>query len=150
MRVLLLDNVRNIGKKYEVKEVADGYAHNFLIPRKLAQPATKEALQWLNMQKDILSKKAEEDLKTAQELASKLDDLEVTIPMKVGEEGQLFESITAAKIADRLKEIGYDVKKSQVKLEDPIKEVGEFSVKITFDHNLEAEVHLIVVEEGQQ
>ncbi|MBI2643970.1 MAG: 50S ribosomal protein L9 [Candidatus Wildermuthbacteria bacterium] len=147
MRVVLLSDIENIGKQFEIKEVADGYARNFLIPQGLVRPATKQTLQWLSMQKEIAEKKAEDALKQTQELASKLDDLEVSIPMKVGEEGQLFEAITAAKIADRLKEMGYDVKKNQVKIENPIKELGEFPVKIAFDHNLEAEISVIVTEE---
>ncbi len=147
MRVILLEDVENVGKKLEVKEVADGYARNFLIPRKLVQPATKRALEWLETQKEILAKKAEEELKTSQELASRLDDLEVAIAMKVGEEGQLFESVTNQKIAERLKEMGFDLKKNQINLEQPIKELGEFPVKIGLEHNLEAEIRVIVTEE---
>jgi len=147
MKVILLKDVPKIGKRFDVKEVAEGHARNFLIARNLAKPATPEALEWLNMQKELLETKAEEDLKGMQELASSLDDLEVPLPVKVGEEGQLFESINAQKVADRLKELGYNVKKSQLKLEEPIREVGEFPVKIELDHNLEAEIRLIITEE---
>lgn len=146
MKVILLQNVKNIGKKFEVKEVADGYARNFLFAKKLAQPATEEAMQWLEIQKEILTQKAETELKKTQDLASGLDDLEVTVPVKIGDEGQLFESITAQKIAERLKEMGFGVNKNQVKLEEPIKELGEFPVKISLDHNLEAEIRVIVAE----
>ena len=118
-----------------------------MIARGLAKNATKEALEWVQMQKEILSQKAEEDLKGIQDLASSLDTLEVSISVKVGEEGQLFESINAQKIFERLKEMGFGVKKNQVKLEEPIKEVGEFRVKIGLEHNLEAEIALIVTEE---
>ncbi|HEX9721983.1 MAG TPA: 50S ribosomal protein L9 [Candidatus Paceibacterota bacterium] len=147
MKVILLKDVPKIGKRFDVKEVAEGHARNFLLARNLAKVATPEALEWLHMQKELLEKKAEEDLKGMQELASSLDDLEVPLPVKVGEEGQLFESINAQKVADRLKELGYNVKKSQLKLEEPIKEVGEFPVKIELDHNLEAEIRLIITEE---
>jgi large subunit ribosomal protein L9 len=147
MKVIFLKDVEKIGKKFEVKEVAEGYARNFLLARNLAKPATPEALEWLEMQKDIVSQKQEEDLKTIQDIASSLDDLEVAMPVKVGDEGQLFESINAQKIADRLKEMGYGVKKNQIKLESSVKEVGEFPVKIVLEHNLEAEIHLIITEE---
>ena len=147
MKVILLKDVEDVGKKFEVKEVADGHARNFLIARGLAKNATKEALEWVQMQKEILSQKAEEDLKEIQDLASRLDTLEVSISVKVGEEGQLFESINAQKIFERLKEMGFGVKQNQVKLEEPIKEVGEFRVKIGLEHNLEAEIALIVTEE---
>lgn len=148
MKVILLKDVENVGKQFEIKEVADGHARNLLIPQGLVKPATKEALEWVEMQKDILSKKSEEELKGIQELASKLDDFELQIAMKVGDEGQLFEQLNSQKIADKLKELGFEVKKSQVKLEEPIKELGEFEVKLTFDHNLEAEIKVIVSEEA--
>jgi large subunit ribosomal protein L9 len=148
MKVILLQDVENTGKKFEVKEVADGHANNLLIPQGLAKPATKEALAWLETQKEIISKLAEEGLKKAQEVASSLDDLEVSIPMKVGEEGQLFESVNVQKIQDRLKEMGYEVAKNQIKLEQPIKDLGEFPVKVVFEHNLEATISVIVVEEA--
>ncbi len=147
MKVILLQSVDKIGKKFEVKEVADGYARNFLLARNLGKKATPEALEWLEMQRELISTKAEEELKNTQDLASSLDDLEVPILVKVGEEGQLFESINAQKIAERLKEMGHELKKNQIKLEDPIKETGEFLVKIALEHNLEAEIRVIITEE---
>ena len=147
MKVILLQDIEKVGGKFEIKEVADGYARNFLFARNLAKKATPEALEWLEMQKELLLKKAEEELKNTQDLASSLDDLEVPIAVKVGEEGQLFESINAQKIAERLKEMGKEVKKSQIKLENPLKETGEFLVKIVLEHNLEAELRVIITEE---
>lgn len=147
MKIILLQDVENLGKKYEVKEVKNGYARNFLLPQKLAKAATKKALQWLGDQKEAINKEAEEDLKLAQELASKLDGSEVAIAVKIGEEGQLFESINSQKISEKLKDMGFEVKKSQIKLEEPIKELGEFPIKILLDHNLEVEISLIISEE---
>lgn len=148
MKVVLLKDVENVGKQFEIREVADGHARNLLIPQGLVKLATKEALEWVEVQKEILAKQSEEELKGIQELATKLDDMEVNIAVKVGDEGQLFEQINAQKIADKLKEMGFEVKKNQVRLEEPIKELGEFEVKLTFDHNLEAEVKVIVSEEA--
>jgi len=147
MRIILLQDVENLGKKYEVKEVADGYARNFLIPKGLAKIATKENLKWLENQKEIEVKKAEEELKKVQEIATNIDGQEIIISVKVGEEGQLFESITSQKIYEKLKELGFEIKKSQIDLTEPIKELGEYPVKIKFEHNLEAEIKIIVVEE---
>lgn len=145
MKVVLLQDVERVGKKYQVKHVADGYARNYLIPNNLAKPATEEVLAWLEAQREILERKAEAELKKAQETASGLENAEVSIPVKVGEEGQLFESVGAQKIADALKGMGFDVKKSQIRLADPIKETGETSVKIVLEHNLEAEVRVVVL-----
>lgn len=144
MKVLFLQNVEDIGKKYEIKEVADGYARNFLLAKGLAKEATKETIEWVEAQKEVLAAKAEEELKVAQQTASSLDGQEIQITMKIGENGQLFEAINAQKVADHLKEMGFAVKKNQVQLEDPIKEVGEYPVKIKLEHNLEAEIQLIV------
>ncbi len=144
MKVILLQDVEDVGKKYEVKDVKDGHARNFLIPKKLAKAATPKALEWLESQKDVIEKEIEEGLKKTQELASRLDGVEVTIGLKVGDSGELFESVTAAKIADQLVKMGYEVKKSEVTLKDPIKEVGEYPVKINLDHNLEAEITVVI------
>ena len=147
MKVILLQDIPKLGKKFEVKEVADGHAQNQLIPEGLVKPATKEVLEWAEMQKELAGKAAEESLAKSQEMASQLDDMEVQLLMKVGEEGQLFEAVNAQKITDRLKEMGHDVKRSQVKLEAPLKELGEFPVKLSFEHNLEAEIRVIIAEQ---
>ena len=150
MRVILLQDIDKTGKKYEVKEVADGYARNFLIPQGLAKPATEKALKWLEAQKEVLKEKAEQDLKKIQDLATALDGQEIIIPVKVGEEKQLFEAIALPKIFEKLKEMGFEVKKTQIILTEPIKELGEFPVKIRFSHNLEVEIKVIVIEEKEE
>ncbi len=147
MKVILLQDVENLGKKYDVKDIKDGYAKNFLMPKNLAKPATKEALKWLESQKEIAEKKIEEDLKKNQEEAEKMDGLEVIIPVKIGDQGQLFEKINSQKISERLVEMGFVMKKNQVDLPEPIGEVGEYPAKIKFEHNLEAEIRVIISEE---
>ena len=147
MKVILLQDIENLGKKYEVKEVKSGYARNFLIPQGLVKPATKEALKWLEAQKKTEEAKAEEDLKKAQALASNIDGQELMISVKIGGKGELFEKINTQKISDSLKEIGFDVKKNQIELLEPIAELGEFPVRIKLPHNLEAEIKIIVVAE---
>lgn len=147
MRIILLQDIQNLGKKYEIKNIADGYARNFLLPKSLAKEATQEAIKWVEARKEIEAKKAEEELKKIQALASSVDGQEVIIPVKIGEEGQLFESINSQKIFDKLKEAGFEIKKAQIDLIEPIKELGEFPVKIKFEHNLEAEIKIIVTEE---
>ena len=147
MKVILLQDVEGLGKKYDLKEVKNGYARNFLLPEKLVRAATRQALKWLAGQKEIIETAAEEDLQRAQASASGLDGLELNIAMKIGDEGQLFESVNTKKIVEKLKEIGFEIKKSQVKLENPIKELGEFPVSISLDHNLEAEIKVIITAE---
>ena len=147
MKVILLEDIEKLGKKFDIKEVANGHALNFLIPKGMAKKVTKETLKWLNAQKEILAKKSEEELKKTQEFASSIDGQEIIIPVKLGEEGQLFESITSQKIVEKIKELGFEVKKTQIDLVEPIKELGEFPIKIKFEHNLEAEIKVIITEE---
>lgn len=146
MRIILLKDVEDLGKKLELKEVKDGYARNFLIPNGLAKQATKEVLKWLETQKEIQAKKDEEELKKIQKIASTIDGLEIIIPVKVGEKNQLFEKINTQKISEKLKEMGFDIKKEQIALDEPLKEIGEFPTKIKFEHNLEAEIKIIINE----
>ena len=149
MKVILLKDIEKLGKKYEVKEVADGYARNFLIRRGLAKPATEKLIKWAEEQRKLAIKKAQEQLKKVQKLASQLDGQEIEFVVKVGKQGELFESINQMKIAKKLKEMGFDIKKTQVELEKPIKEMGEFPVKVNLDQGLEAEIRVIVVSEEE-
>lgn len=150
MKIILLQDIEKLGKKYEIKEVADGYARNFLLPKNLAKLATKENLKWLKKQKELIAKKAEEELKRIESLVSKIDGLEIFIPVKVGEKGQLFESINNQRIVNELKKFDFEIEKEQIDLTQPFEELGEFSVKINFPHNLEAEIKIIITPEEKQ
>ncbi len=150
MKVILLKDIDKLGEKYEVKEVKDGYARNFLIPNKLAKLATKKNLEWLEKQKEIEEEKAEEELKQVQKKVASIDGQEIVFPVKIGENDQLYESITAQKVSEKLKELGFDITKNQIEIREPIKEIGEFPVKINFKHNLEAEIKLIITPEKEQ
>ncbi len=147
MKVILLKDVDKLGKRFEVKNVEKGYARNYLIPNDLARPATSEALEWLEIQKEIDRKREEGGLKETQALVAKTDGREINFSMKVGDKGQLFESLTVQKIKDALKEEGIEISKEQVQLKEPIKELGEFTVKVNFDHNLESSIKVIITEE---
>ncbi len=150
MKVVLLENIENIGKRYEIKEVADGYARNFLIPKGLAKLATDETIEWAN---DLLvaeNVKAADELEEVGETAANVEGMEVEILVKVGDKGQLFEKIDQKDIADKLKEMGFKVDKKQVLLDKPIEETGEFDVKINFAHNLESEIKVIVSPEPEE
>ncbi len=149
MKVILLEDMEKLGKKGEVKEVANGYARNFLIPNKKAVLATKEEIIKIEEQKALEAQKAEEELVQFQKIATQLDDLEVEISVKIGEEGKLFGAITANQISEKLKELGFKIKKEQIKLENPIKELGEYEANIDLPHNLEAKIKIIIVEKNK-
>ena len=150
MKVILMQDVDKIGKKFEIKSVADGYAKNFLIPKKLAQPATKNAEAWAKTQAEIAAKQTEIELKKTQEVASSMDGQEITVDVKTGDQDQLFEAVSAQKIADAMKKAGFTVDKDQVKIDQPIKDLGVFSVKIALPHNLEAEIKIEVVPQKEK
>ena len=147
MKVILLQDVDNLGKKNEVVLVKPGYARNFLFPKKIAIPATRTNLKKAEIEKEKKAKLDEEKLKEIQGAASKLDGVEVEIPVKIGEKSEVFGSVNKSRVSQALKEMGFEVKPTQINLEEPIKELGEFPIKVNFPHNLEAEIRVIIVEE---
>ncbi|AZT89946.1 50S ribosomal protein L9 [Caldicellulosiruptor changbaiensis] len=131
MKVVLLQDVKGLGKKDSIVEVNDGYARNYLIPRKLAAPLTEGLEKHIKEKKEAEQKKKEKELMLAKELADKLEKNYVIIKAKAGENGKLFGSITNKEIADEIKrQLGIDIDKKKVDLEDPIKQIGSYEVSI--------------------
>lgn len=145
MKVILLQNVPKLGKKYEVQEVADGYAVNYLIPNGLVKIADRNGLETAKKQREVMVKQAAEEFEQIGQMVHKMEGLEVEIVVKVGDKGQLFEKVSPQKIAARLKEMGYDILKEQVELSKTIDGIGEYEAKIVFEHNLESVIKIIVV-----
>lgn len=143
MRVILLQDIEHLGRKHDVKDVADGHARNFLLPRKLAKLATPTAIRKAEVMKKKLEAEAEAALKRTETLAGKVDGFELHITEKANETGTFFASITAAKIADALKENNFGVQKDHVILPEPIKEPGEYDVTLNLEHGLEAQIKVI-------
>lgn len=147
MKVIFLQDVPRVGRKYEVKQINDGYAMNFLLPRKLAQLATPHALAELDKrQKDIvLEKEVQEDLltKSMEEIKSKV----VEISAKADEKGHLFSGIHARELAEAMKkEHRIEMKEELIMLDKPIKELGEFEIPIKIG-NKKSSFKLIITEE---
>ena len=149
MKVILLKDIKTLGKEGDVKEVANGYARNFLLPKNLVKIVTKKALGELEREKKLEAKKAEEELKVIQEVVSQIDGQEIEISMKLKENGEIYGSVTPFKISQALKKKGFEVKKTQIGLKEPIKKLGEYPAMVNFDHGLEAEVKVIVIEEAK-
>jgi len=147
MKVILIKDIEKLGEKYDVKGISSGYARNYLIPKKLAVQCTDKLLKWAETKRGEQEKKAKEKLEKISNSISEIDGIEVEIRVKVGEEKQLFEKINKQKISETLKELGYNVKKTQIELEKPLQEIGEFPVKLKFPDSLEAEIKIIIVEE---
>ena len=131
MKVILLDNIKGVGKKDEIKNVSDGYARNFLFPKKLAVEANSENMSKLKAKQDANQYKKSQEKEEAQKQAEKLKNILLKIAVKSGENGRIFGSITSKEIADSLKEqYKIEVDKKKIDLKEPIKTLGSFNVSI--------------------
>ncbi len=131
MEVILLEDVKNIGKKGDVVKVKDGLGRNVLIKKGQAVEATGKNLNDLKLRKANDDKLAAENLAAAKELGAKIEKSEITVTIKVGEGGKTFGSVSSKEIAEEVKaQLGYDVDKKKVQLKEPIKSVGSFDVPI--------------------
>ncbi len=146
MKVLLGQDVKGTGKKGEIVEVSDGYARNFLFPRKMATPADSAAVNAANIQKSAAQHRKFTAGIKARESASQLEGKRVTIRAKVGENGKLFGAITGKEVAAALKEQqGLDLDKKKISI-DPIKTTGEYTAKASLFENVSATFTVIVTE----
>lgn len=143
MKVILLQKVVGLGDPDEIKEVAEGYANNYLFPRHLAVQASKQALSNLEAHRKKQAKEEERDLREQQSLAAKLDGLDLDFKEKANEKGLLYSAVTAQKVSEALQKVGHSVDKKQIILPQ-IKLVGEYKGKIKFRHGLEAEISITV------
>jgi len=150
MKVIFISDVESIGRQGEIKDVKDGLARNYLLPKKLAITATPGNLKiW--EQKSVALRKKEDKVKgEAEKFASKLNGVAIKIPVKVGEEEKIFGSVTSQSISDALGELGYEVSKKQIDLESPIKTLGTHEVTLKIHHDVAAVINVEVVEEGQE
>ena len=146
MKVVLNQNVENVGKAGEVKEVADGFARNFLISNGLAEPATKENMSKANILLRQSKKQEKNELELTQGTAEGIDGKEIIIKAKA-EGDKLFGSVDKAKIAEMLKEDGAQISEASIELDQPIKEIGEYPVKVNFSHGIEASIKVIIEKE---
>ncbi len=129
MKVVLLKDVKNKGKKGDVINVNDGYAQNFLIPGGYAVVANNSAVNEANQAKKANAYKEEQNIKNAKEIAEKLKNINVVVNVKAGANGKIFGSVTNKEVADELSKLGFEIDKKKIEL-DTIKNVGEYTAKI--------------------
>lgn len=149
MKVILIDDVNNIGKKGEIKEVKTGLARNYLIPKKLAIRANPGNIKIWEQRQQSLKNKDLNILDDAKTIASSLENVSISIPMKAGEEDKLFGSVTSQNISDSLKEKGYDIDKKDIILEEPIKSLGQHTVPIKLHTDVNVNISVEVIKEEQ-
>lgn len=148
MKVILLQDVKSLGKKGEIVNVNDGYARNFILPKKLGLEATGKNLNDLKLQKANEEKIAQRLLDEAKELCAKLEAGKVELKIKVGEGGRAFGSVSSKEISLAAKEqMGYDVDKKKIQLKDAIKTLGTHMVPVKLHPKVTAQLKVIVTEE---
>ena len=148
MKVILLDNIKGVGKKDEVINAADGYARNFLLPKKLAVEANAENMSKLNNKKEAASYKKDVEKQAAEELAKKIKGIMLKIKVKAGENGKIFGGVTSKEISDNLKaQYNFNIDKKKIELKDTIKTLGSFTVPIKLFEGVVAQLKLEVISE---
>jgi large subunit ribosomal protein L9 len=150
MKVFLREDVKNVGKIGEVVSVSDGYARNFLFPKKLAVEANTKNIKEFEHNKRVIQERAAKIKDASKATADNLSALTLEIKAKAGEEEKLFGSVTTMDIAEALKAHGFEIDKKRISLEEPIKRLGEYSVEIKIHPEVSATIKVQVVPESSE
>ncbi len=147
MKVILKEDIQDLGTMGDMVNVADGYGRNFLLPKKLAIPATKVNIKTVEHEKRLIKKRKGKILSEVTDIKNNLEKAEINIAAKVGENDKMFGSITSMDIEDKLKEIGFNIDRKSIMLDSPIKDLGIQTVKIKLHPEIIAEIKVDVVPE---
>lgn len=148
MEVILLEDVKNLGKKGEIVKINDGYARNFVLPKKLGIEANNKNLNDLKLQKANEERLALEKLQEAKILAVKIEEKPVTLSIKAGEDGKTFGSVSTKEIAQEVKrQLGFEIDKKKMVLDEPIKTLGTHIIKVKVHKEVTANLTVKVTEE---
>ncbi len=150
MKVALTKDIKELGKAGQIVNVAEGYARNYLLPRKLAVPADEGLVKTLDQRRKTLAVKGEKQLEQAKEIAVSLAEVDVTVTHKTGTGTKLYGSVTSQDIAEALlKQHKIDIDKRKIHIDDPIKSTGHFEVPVKLHHDVSAIIKVQVTAEGQ-
>ena len=147
MQLILLENVPSLGKAGDLVKVSDGYGRNYLIPQKKALLATEKSLKVIEHQKRQVQQRMDKTKKDAEKMAQQIEKLSCTFAKTVGESGKVFGSVTSMDIENYLKENGMEVDRKKISLEEPIKNLGMFTVPIKLHPEVAAHLKVWVVQE---
>ena len=148
MKVILLDNIKGVGKKDEIINASDGYARNYLLPKKLAIEATKENLGKLESKNEANKFKKQNEKNDAIEVANKLKELVLTIKVKAGENGKIFGGVTSKEISENLKEqYKIEIDKKKIEVKETIKNIGRFTINIKLYEGVNAKLTVNIIAE---
>jgi len=147
MEIILRQAVENLGKPGDVVKVKNGYARNYLLPHNLAYEATPGNLKRIQQERERLEAAESQRRGSAQEIATKLEQVSLTFSARVGEEGKLFGSVTASDIAQQLSQQGFEIEKRQIDLHEPIKSLGVYRVPVRLHADVKPEVRVWVIKQ---
>jgi large subunit ribosomal protein L9 len=148
MEIILREHVEHLGKRGEIVKVSDGYARNYLLPRKLALPATDGNKKHVERERKIMETRESEEKGQAEGIASRLSAIDIVIARRVGDTEQLYGSVTASDIADFIKAKGFEIDRRKLILPEPIKAVGEYNVPLKLHREVTVPLKVRVVKEG--
>ncbi|OGJ96466.1 MAG: 50S ribosomal protein L9 [Candidatus Raymondbacteria bacterium RifOxyC12_full_50_8] len=150
MEVILQKDVDRLGKAFDLVKVRDGYALNYLLPLKLAVLAAEGRKKRIELDRKTYERKQAQIMQSAQDIAKKLEELSVTISVKVGEGEKMYGSVTAQAIADKLAKEGYEIAKKDIRIKEPIRSIGVYNVPVKVHVTITAELKVWVVKEGEE
>ena len=148
MKVILKEDIEKLGSRGELVDVKDGFGRNYLIPQGKALLATQGAIKAYEEEQKRESEKQQLDIEKAQELANQLSNTSITIPVKAGEDGKLFGTVTNIHVADALKEKGFDLDRRKIKINEDVNALGEYSATVDVGPEISANVKLWVVNQS--
>lgn len=147
MKIILKKDVESVGSAGDLVNVSDGYARNFLIPRGLGIEASSRSMKALEDEMEVAARRVQKKKKAAQSMARQLEGVTCNISRKVGQQDKMFGSVTTKDIGNALREQGIEIDKRNILLEEPIKSLGEFSVKIKLESGVSADIKVVVAGE---
>jgi len=147
MKIILKEDIKKIGKMGQIVDVANGYARNYLVPKGLAVEASTKNLRSLEHERKIIQEKAKKLKDSAQDIASRISSMTLTIKAKAGEEEKLFGSVTTMDIAEALLNEGLEIDKKKISLEEPIKRLGSYSVQIKLHSDVSVPLNIQIIQE---
>jgi large subunit ribosomal protein L9 len=150
MKVILKQDVENVGRKGDIVKVAAGFGRNFLIPRKLALEVTTSNVKMIDIERQALKKKVDQERLSYQEIISKINQVTLSFARKAGEKDHIFGSVSASDIQDALDKLGFDIDKKRIVLDEPLKRLGNYTVPVKVYHDDKAEIKVAVVKEEDE
>ncbi len=150
MKVILKQDMENVGRKGEIVTVAPGFGRNFLIPRKLALAVTPSNMKMIEIEQSVLKKKVEQERLSFRDLIERLNQVTLSFARKAGEKDHIFGSVSAGDIKDALDKLGFDIDKKKIVLDEPLKRLGNYNVPVKIYHDDRAEIKVHVVKDEEE